>query len=701
MRKTAIVLLCLATFATACKDGAKKNENVLLQPFATPFQTPPFEQIKMSDYKPAFVEGIRQQEAEIEAIVNNPEEPTFENTVAALDRSGELLNRVASIFFNLQSANTSDEMQQLAMEISPLVTAHSDAINMNPKLFARIKALYDKKESLGLDSLEARTLELYYKDFVRGGANLNDTDKAALAAINKELATLGLQFGNNLLAETNAFILTIDKEEDLAGIPESLRAAAAAEAEKRGMKGKWVFTVQSPSIFPFLQYAQNRELREKLLMGYYMRGNNNNANDNKKIVSRMSNLRLQKAKLQGFDTYADYVIDVNMAKTSKAVFDFLGRVWEPALKVAKQELAEMQAIADKEGLGDKLQCWDWWYYAEKLRKQKYDLDENEMKPYLSLENVREGMFHVANKLYGITLQQRTDVPVYYPGVEVYEVKEADGSSLGLLYMDYFTRASKSGGAWMTEFRSYTEKNGKVELPLVSLVYNISPAAKGEPVLLSWDNTETMFHEFGHALHGFFTRGKYHRIAGTIPRDMVELPSQVMENWASEPEVLKVYAKHYQTGETMPDELIAKIQESGHFNQGFATVEYIAASLLDMEWNSITTEGDQDVEAFEKAAMDKYGLIPEIKPRYRTTYFSHVFDGGYAAGYYVYLWAEVLDADTFNAFKASGDIYNQELATKFRKYVLSEGGYADPMSQYIKFRGETPTEDALLQKRGLK
>ena len=449
------------------------------------------------------------------------------------------------------------------------------------------------------------------------------------------------------------------------------------------------------------QYAQNRELREKLLMGYYMRGNNNNANDNKKIVSRMSNLRLQKAKLLGFDTYADYVIDVNMAKTSKAVFDFLGRVWEPALKVAKQELAEMQAIADKEGLGDKLQCWDWWYYAEKLRKQKYDLDENEMKPYLSLENVREGMFHVANKLYGITLQQRTDVPVYYPGVEVYEVKETDGSSLGLLYMDYFTRASKSGGAWMTEFRSYTEKDGKVELPLVSLVYNISPAAKGEPVLLSWDNTETMFHEFGHALHGFFTRGKYHRIAGTIPRDMVELPSQVMENWASEPEVLKMYAKHYQTGETMPDELIAKIQESGHFNQGFATVEYIAASLLDMEWNSITTEGDQDVEAFEKAAMDKYGLIPEIKPRYRTTYFSHVFDGGYAAGYYVYLWAEVLDADTFNAFKASGDIYNQELATKFRKYVLSEGGYADPMSQYIKFRGETPTEDALLQKRGLK
>ena len=701
MKKTIIVLLGVAAFASSCKDAGKGEGNALLRPFETPLRTPPFEQIRLADYKPAFEEGIRRHEAEIEAIAGNREEPTFENTVAAYDRSGELLDRVSSIFFNLQSACTSDEMMALAMEISPMVTAHSDAVRMNPKLFARVKALYDKRETLGLDSLEMRTLELYYRDFVRGGANLDEADKARLGEINKELARLGLQFGNNLLSETNAFALVVEREEDLAGLPEPLRSAAAAEAERRGMAGKWVFTTQSPSVFPFLQYAENRALREKIFKGYYSRGNNGNANDNKAIAERMVNLRLRKARLLGFDTYAAYVIDANMAKTPAAVFDFLGRVWEPALKVAERELAEMQAIADGEGLGDRLRSWDWWYYAEKLRKQKYDLDENEMKPYLRLENVREGMFLVANRLYGVTLRQRTDVPVYYPGVEVYEVNDADGTLLGLLYMDYFTRESKSGGAWMTEFRGYTERDGKVEVPLVSLVYNISPAKEGEPVLLSWDNTETLFHEFGHALHGFFTKGKYRRVAGTIPRDMVELPSQVMENWASEPEVLRMYARHYETGEPMPDEMIGKIQESGHFNQGFATVEFIAAALLDMEWHSVAEEGEFDVEEFERGFAGKYGLPEEILPRYRTTYFSHIFDGGYAAGYYVYLWAEVLDADTFNAFKASGDIFNRELAERFRKYVLAEGGYADAMEQYVKFRGEEPSEEALLEKRGLK
>ena len=512
---------------------------------------------------------------------------------------------------------------------------------------------------------------------------------------------MSLQFGDNLLKETNAFTLVVDNENDLAGLPETAIAAAAAEAKNRGMEGKWVFTVQKPSMLPFLTYAKNRDLREKLYKGYYMRGNNNNANDNKAVLAKMVNLRTEKAKLLGFDTYADYVIDVNMAKTPKEVYDFLGRVWTPALKVAKQELAEMQAIANKEGLKAKLESWDWWYYAEKLRKQKYDLDESEMAPYLKLENVRDGMFQVANKLYGITLEKRTDIPLYQSEVETYEVKDVDGSSLGILYLDYFTRASKSAGAWMTEFRHYTKVDGKEEMPLVSVVYNFSPAVGDAPVLLSWDDTETMFHEFGHALHGFFIRGDYKRIAGTIPQDMIELPSQVMENWASEPEVLKMYAKHYQTGEPMPDVLIQKIQESGHFNQGFATVEYIAASLLDMDWYSQSEVKDFDVNAFEKASMDKYGLIKEILPRYRSTYFSHIFDGGYCAGYYVYLWAEVLDADAFQAFKSSGDIYNKDLAAKFRKYVLSEGGYDDPMKQYIKFRGQHPTEDPLLMKRGLK
>lgn len=700
MKRTVILFLSVVTLITSCKEEKRQTNNPLLKPFTAPFHTPPFDQIKLSDYKPAFDEGIKQHKKEIEVIVNNTEEPTFENTIMALDRSGELLDRVSSIFFNLYAAVTSDEMQEIAMEVSPMVTAHSDEISMNPQLFARIKSLYDRKESLGLDSLALRTLELYYNDFVRGGANLSAEDQSKLKQVNAELAKLSLQYGDRLLKETNAFVLEIDKEEDLAGLPETAIIAAAAEAKKRGLEGKWVFTVHKPSLIPFLQYAKNRQLREKLYKGYYMRGDNNNENDNKGIVAQMVNLRLEKAKLLGFDTYASYVIDKNMAKTPQNVYDFMGRVWGPALKVAKQELAEMQAIANKEGMKEKLESWDWWYYAEKLRKQKYDLDESEMKPYLKLENVRDGMFEVARKLYGITLEKRTDIPVYYPDVETYEVKDADGSHLAILYLDYFTRSSKSAGAWMTEFRHYTKVDGKEEFPLVSVVYNFSPAVGDEPVLLSWDDTETMFHEFGHALHGFFIRGDYKRIAGTIPHDMVEMPSQIMENWAGEPEVLKMYARHYKTGEPMPDALIQKIQESGHFNQGFATVEYVAAALLDMDWYSQTTSREYDVNAFEKASMDKHGLIKEILPRYRTTYFSHIFDGGYSAGYYVYLWAEVLDADAFQAFKDSGDIYNPELAARLRKYILSEGGYDDPMKQYIKFRGQTPSEIPLLKKRGL-
>lgn len=701
MRKTIILFLSVATLVSSCKEKQSQSNNPLLKDFTTPFQAPPFDQIKLSDYKPAFEEGIKQHKAEIESIVKNPAEPTFENTIVPLDGAGKLLNRVSGIFFNLYAANTNEQMQKLAMEISPIITAHSDEINMNPALFTRIKVLYDKKESLGLDSLSLRTLEKYYTDFVRGGANLSVDDKEKLKKINSELSTLGLQFGDNLLKETNAFMLVIDNEKDLTGLPQTSIVSAAQEAKNRGLEGKWVFTVQKPSMIPFLQYAENRDLREKLYKGYYMRGNNDNANDNKAVINKMVNLRQEKAKLLGFDTYAAYVIDANMARTPENVYGFMERVWEPAIQVAKRELEEMQKIARKEGMKGKLESWDWWYYAEKLRKQKYDLDESEIMPYLKLENVRDGMFEVARKLYGITLEKRTDIPVYHPDVEVYEVKDVDGSHLALLYMDYYTRASKSAGAWMTEFRHYAKENGKEQYPLISLVYNFSPTVGDAPVLLSWDDTETMFHEFGHALHGFFIRGDYQRIAGTIPQDMVELPSQVMENWAGEPEVLKMYAKHVQTGESMPDELIRKIQESEHFNQGFATVEYVAAALLDMDWNSQQIQQEYDVNAFEKSSMDKYGLIEEILPRYRSTYFSHIFDGGYAAGYYVYLWAEVLDADTFQAFKSSGDIYNRELAAKFRKYVLSEGGYDDPMKQYIKFRGQNPSEEPLLKKRGLK
>ena len=684
----------------ACKEAPKQTNNPLLSEFNTPFQTPPFDKIKKSDYKPAFIEAMAQHKAEIDAIINNPDAATFENTIVAYDHSGKQLNKISAIFSNLYSADTDAEMQALAEELMPMLSAHSDEISMNPKLFERIKVLYDQKDQLGLDPLAMRTLEKYYNDLVRDGANLSPEDKEKLKKINAELSTLTLKFGDNLLKETNNFKLVLENEKDLAGLPENVVAAAAAEAKNAGMEGKWVFTLNKPSWIPFLTYSTRPDLRAKLYAGYYMRGDNNNENDNKAVIGQIAELRMQRAQLLGYNTYAEYIIAENMAQTPQNVMDFLKRVWDPALSVAKKELAEMQKIADKEQPGYKVEAADWWYYAEKLRKEKYDLDESEIQPYLALSNVRDGMFYVANKLYGITFEKRSDIPVYHPDVETFEVKDADGKHLAIFYMDYYTRPSKSNGAWCTGFRSYEKENGQETLPLVSVVCNFPKPVGENPSLLSWDDTETLFHEFGHALHGFFTRGDYNRIAGTVPNDMVELPSQVMENWAAEPEVLKVYAKHYQTGEAMPDALIAKLQNSSHFNQGFATVENIAACLLDMSWYDLKEPQSVDVAAFEKETLDKYGLTKEILPRYRSTYFSHIFDGGYAAGYYVYLWAAVLDSDAFKAFKESGDIYNPELAAKFKQYVLAEGGFDDPMGQYIKFRGTTPSEAPLLEKRGL-
>lgn len=699
MKRSIILLLSATAMLASCKESPKQSNNPLLSDFTTPYQTPPFDQIKKSDYKPAMIEAMAQQKAEIEAIINNPEEATFENTIVSFDRSGKRLNSITAIFSNLYSADTDDEMQVLAEELMPMLSAHSDEISMNPKLFERIKSLYDKKDQLGLDPLALLTLERYYNDLVRDGANLSPEDKDKLKKINSELSTLTLKFGDNLLKETNNFKLVLEDEKDLAGLPENVIAAAAAEAKNAGMEGKWVFTLNKPSWIPFLTYSTRPDLRAKLYAGYYMRADNNNENDNKALVNQIINLRQQRAQLLGFDTYSNYVIDENMAKTSQNVMDFLGRVWTPALKVANQELADMQKIADKEQPGYKLTAADWWYYAEKLRKEKYDLDESEIQPYLAMTNVRDGMFHVANKLYGVTMHKRTDIPVYHADVETFEMKDADGTSLGIFYLDPYTRPSKSNGAWCTGFRSYDKENGQETMPLVSVVCNFPKPVGENPSLLSWDDAETMFHEFGHALHGFFTRGDYHRIAGTVPNDMVELPSQIMENWAAEPEVLKVYAKNYKTGEPMPDALIAKLQNSRHFNQGFATVENIAACLLDMSLYNQKEPMTTDVDTFEQGVMEQYGLIKEILPRYRTTYFSHIIDGGYSAGYYVYLWAAVLDSDAFKAFKESGDIYNPELAAKFRKYVLSEGGFGDPMGQYISFRGGAPSEAPLLEKRG--
>ncbi|QKG79780.1 M3 family metallopeptidase [Tenuifilum thalassicum] len=697
MRKTITLMLLSALFVSGCQ---KKTENPFFSEYKTPFGVPPFDEIKLEHYVPAFEKGIEEHQKEIDAIVNNEAEPTFENTILALDKSGRLLTKVSRVFYSLNSAETSPEMQALAREIAPKVTAHYDNISLNEKLFERIKKVYENRNELGLDSLQLRTVEKYYEDFVRNGANLNDEDKAKLREINQKLSELRIKFGENLLAETNKnFLLVIDKPEDLEGLSQDIIDAAAIEAKNRGYEGKWVFTLQKPSMIPFLQYSKKRELREKLYMGYVTRGNHNDEFDNKAIILEIAKLRAQKAKLLGYETYNHYIISKNMAKTPEAVYSFLNKVMEPALKAAIRDREAMQAIIDREGGNFKLASWDWWYYAEKLKKEKYDLDEAELKPYFKLENVREGMFYVANKLYGLTFTKRTDLPIYHPEVEVFEVKDENDNHVGLLYLDYHPRPGKRVGAWCGRFRQQTYENGKRIPPIVNIVTNFTRPTETTPALLTWDEVETLFHEFGHALHGLFTDGPYDRIAGSVPRDMVELPSQINEHWASQPEVLKYYAKHYETGEPMPDELIEKIQKSSTFNQGFATVEYIAAAILDLDWHSFTEPKDVDVLEFEKQSMDRIKLIPEIYPRYRSTYFNHIV-GGYASGYYVYLWAEVLDADAFNAFVETGDIFNREVAAKFRKHILSDGGNDDGMKQYLKFRGKEPSIEPLLKNRGL-
>ncbi len=685
----------------SCKNNQNSN-NPFLTEYTTPYQVPPFDKIDSSHYMPAFIEGIKQHAAEINKITENSEAPTFDNTILAFDKSGKLLTNVSRVFFNVKGANTSEKMQQIAQEVTPLLSKHQDDIALNEKLFARIKAIYDARETLGLDDQQKRVVEKYYRDFERQGANLPKDKQDKLREINEKLAMLSVKFGENQLAETNQnFSMVIDNESDLAGLPESVKTAAAETAKAEGKEGKWVFKLNKPSMIPFLQYADNRDLREKLYTGYFMRGNNNNANDNKQLVTDMVRLRAEKAQLLNFPNYAAYVIDDNMAKTPESVDNFLNKLMAAATPVAQKELAEMQALSDAEGNNFKLASWDWWYYAEKLRKQKYDLDQNELKPYFSLQTVRNGMFAVATRLYGISFKRIDNLPVYHKDVETYQVNNTDGSHLGILYLDYFPRPSKDGGAWCTDFRSAGFEDGKKVDPIISIVCNFTPPSGDTPSLLNWDETETLFHEFGHALHGLFTEGKYTRTAGMVPTDYVELPSQIMENWASEPEVLRMYAKHYETGEVIPEELITKIQNSGLFNQGFDNSEYIAASILDMELHKLAAPAEiTDLVAFEQEAMAKTGLLNEIWPRYRSTYFAHIFDGGYAAGYYVYLWAAVLDADAFAYFKESGDIFNQELAADFRKHCLTECGNDEGMTQYVKFRKQEPTIDALLAKRGL-
>lgn len=681
--------------------GCGKAENPFLSDFKTPFEVPPFDLIDTTHYYPAFIEGIHQHDAEIASIISNTEEPDFENTILAFDQSGKLLNRVDNVFYNLHSANTNPQMQAIARQIDPIMSAHRDDIYLNEQLFKRIKLVYDKRNSLELDSQQIRVLNKYYNDFVRRGANLPEDKQAELRKINTGLSMLSLTFGENLLAETNDnFRLIIEDTADLEGLPESIIKTASLAAEESNMPGKWVFTLAKPSMIPFLQYAENRTLREKIYRAYYMRGNNNNENDNKDIVQEMVALRFKKARLLGYDTYADYVIEENMAKTPEAVYDFLYQLWDPALALAKKEAVEMQEIVDREGGKSNLQSWDWWYYAEKVRQEKYNLDESELKPYFSLTNVRDGMFMVANELYGIKLVKRPDLPIYHPDVEAFEVTEADGSHIGILYLDYFPRGGKRVGAWCTTFRSPGWEKEKKIHPVVSIVCNFTTPTDDLPSLLTWDEVLTLFHEFGHALHVLFTEGKYYRTAGDVARDYVELPSQIMENWAGEPEVLRKYATHYETGTYIPDELINKIKNSSLFNKGFETTEYLAASILDMDFHTLSDSLKIDVLSFENESMNRIGLISEIIPRYRSTYFQHIFSGGYSAGYYVYYWAAQLDADAFQAFRKSGDIFNKEIAAKFRKYCLAESGNDEGMVQYVKFRGKEPSVQAMLERMGL-
>jgi peptidyl-dipeptidase Dcp len=686
------------------KDSKNVPMNPFLTAYNTPFGVPPFDKIQNKDYLPAVEEGIRQHNLEIDSICNNTEAPSFANTIEALDHSGDLLSRVSKVFYNLRDANTNDSMQVIAQKIAPMVSKHEDEINLNDKLFARVKAVNDQKSSLNLNKEQGRLLEETYKRFVRGGANLTGDKKEQLMKINEELALLDLKFSDNVLAETNAYKLVIDKKEDLAGLPENVIAGAAEEAKAARMDGKWVFTLQKPSWIPFLTYAQNRDLREKLYKAMYSRGNNNNEHDNKAVISRMLNLRLQKANLLGFESWSAYVLDDCMAKKPENVYKLLDQVWTPAIKRAKEEAADMQKMIDQEGGKFKLQSWDWWYYSEKVRKAKYDLDEEQIRPYFELNNVRDGVFMVANKLYGLTFNRRKDMPVFHSECEVYEVKDKDGSELGILYMDFYPRASKRAGAWMTNYREqYMTKDGKDVRPVISVTCNLSKPTGDKPALLSYDDVETLYHEFGHALHGLLSKCHYETISGTnVARDFVELPSQINEHWASEPEVLKVYAKHYKTGEVIPQELVDKIVKSGKFNQGFATTEYLAAAILDMDYHTMTKGGDIDVNQFEETSMKKAGLIPEIIPRYKSTYYSHIFGGGgeYSSGYFSYIWAEVFECDAFEAFKETGNIFDPNTAESFRKNILEKGGTDEAMNLYLNFRGKEPGIEPLLKNRGL-
>lgn len=713
MKKNTLLMLSISLIMMACTNNETKenmNDNPFFSEWSTPYGVPPFDQIKEEHFLPAFDLAIAKQNKEINAIVNNTEVPTFGNTIAALDKSGGDLRKVGGVFFNLTEANTNDEISKIEGEIAPKLANHKDNIMLNAELFNKVKQVYDNQKDLNieieignaqtLNQEQKALLDDTYQEFVRGGSELNSTDQAKLRKINEKLASLYPEFGNILLNESNNYYMLIENESELAGLPKSVIDAAAEIASDKGHEGAWAFTLDKPSWIPFLQYADNREKRKELYTAWMNRGKSKEFNTTP-IINEILVLREKKAKLLGYKNFAEYSIAKNMAKTPERVYNLLMGLWTPALEKAKKEAAELQSIMNKDGVEGELETWDWWYYTEKLRKEKYDLDENELRPYFSLEAVKKGAFELSERLFGIKLNKRTDLPVYHEDVETYEITEADGTHIGIFYLDYFPRASKRGGAWMEAYRKQSGSGESIVTPIIVNVGNFTKPTDDAPSLLSIDEVQTLFHELGHGLHGFLSEVEYQTISGTsVKRDFVELPSQIMENWALEPDMLKLYAYHYETGELIPDELVKKIKESSQFNQGFVTTEYLAASLLDMDYHTAEQANLIDIEAFEKASMDKLGLIEAIIPRYRSNYFAHAFSSeAYAAGYYVYIWAAVLDSDAYESFAEQG-IFNEELGQSFRDNILSKGGSEDPMTLYVNFRGDEPSINPLLKKRGL-
>ena len=711
MKKLFLISALLLIVGCQQQSNMDPNINPFFQEWNTPYEVPPFMDIKDEHYMPAYQKGMEENLSEIDLIVNNPEAPTFANTIEELERTGKLLTKVARVFSNLASSNTNPKLQELQRELSPMLSAHYDKISLNEGLFNRVEAVWQEKESLDLTSEQRKLLEDTRKQFVRSGALMSEEQKKQITEINSKISGLSTSFGQNLLAETNGFELILNLS-DLDGLSDGVIAAALdaasqkmekaeTEEEKQRYKDKYVFTPHRSSMYPFLTESTRRDLREKLYKSYVMRGDNNNETDNKEIAAQIAKLRAERAQIMGYKTHAHFVLDDNMLKTPEEVYDLLTKLWKPAVKRAKVEVADMQDVADAEGQNFKIAAWDWWHYSEKVRKEKYNLDESAIKPYLSLDNVLKGVFSTTNKLWGLNFTEIFDIDLYHPDARVWEVTDKDGSHLGVFIGDYFTRSNKRGGAWMSSFKGQSNLDGR-ERPIVVNVCNFPAPVGDNPALLSFDNVVTLFHEFGHAMHGTLTDVTYGSMAGTSgPRDFIELPSQLLEHWASEPEVLKSFATHYETGEPIPDELIEKLLNASKFNQGFINTEYLAASLLDMDWHTISAEEDlKDANRFESESMKKVGLIDEIAPRYRTTYFAHIFSGGYSSGYYSYVHAAVLDSDAFEAFKEAGDVFDPNLSSKLRATIYSKGSTEEAMDLFVQFRGRKADIGPLLKVRGL-